>query len=941
MNLRQLFFFTYLGFLCLATGVNAQMGGPPSGPAKKSKPKIDRDPITAQFKSAELDAATKAALARAKEPGTLQAENAEADRIYLIRIVGVKKIEPEAVISQLTTHVGDALDKKAVAEDIRRIFGMGLFSDVVVEEEDGPQKSIVLNYVLTEKPTIHQIRIDGNDAISEDDIKDVIDLKAYQVADIPRIRGNLDKIKNLYMEKGYFLADVSYEVVKTKAEDIEKNEEQRPKVMAPDFVDVVFHVNERAKVQIDSIAFMGNEHFSGDTLRGVMQTKEAHLLGPITNWGTFHEEAFEIDIMLLEQFYQDHGYLNVQISKPRVQLSADKTSLAVHVAIVEGDQFHLGTLDITGDLVEADEERYKEKKEENPDAALFLKKNLLSKITLAEGDVLNRSQIGKDLVGITELYKDAGYAYVNVSPVTEVHEESRQVDLRLEVEKGPLVYIERIDIKGNVQTADEVIRRELRIYEGELYSAAMWRLSELRVQQLGFFEEVKFKSSPGSAPDQMVVEVFVKERSTGTMNVSGGYGTAGEGFIFQGQVAQNNLFGRGQTLSATVQWSRYRRIFDLRFIDPYLFYIATEPMTFAFSAYNTKQFLGSFTRSSSGGDLTLGFAAGRPLGVYSKKWLRTAPPGTEFYVPDFENLFFLLTYNVERVNVDDETLNIRRYDLPTNHPFYTTSLKPVLRFDQRNNRLFPTAGYYLELRTEFASRYLGSASFAGIENSLRNTYQDRGIAGGLWYLNTGAVANDFMRFGINLRAYYNFDRWFIWKDWVLKFNLDIGFLNTLGQTIIFENYFLGGLNTLRGYAYRSIGPVVFAEQLRPKNVTVPFVIGGNKQLLFNLELEFPLVRTLKLNGVLFFDAGNVYAPDQNFFYIGSKPQPLGTTNFDPVRDLPLGLFSAAGFGLRWLSPIGLLRFEFGFPITPRPMGTPGAPAAGDDWTFEFNIGQSF
>jgi outer membrane protein insertion porin family len=267
---------------------------------------------------------------------------------------------------------------------------------------------------------------------------------------------------------------------------------------------------------------------------------------------------------------------------------------------------------------------------------------------------------------------------------------------------------------------------------------------------------------------------------------------------------------------------------------------------------------------------------------------------------------------------------------------YTTSVKPLLQFDMRNNRLFPSAGYFFEVRSEFASAFFGSSLLAEIENQIMANEQNQGISGGLYYRRKPAQANFFSRFGVNGRVYYNFDSWFWLRSWVLKMNVDFGFLNTYGQNLISENFRMGGQGTLRGYYYQSIGPVGPVSRNQPNQHYYNFVAGGNKQVLMNLELEFPLLRMLGLNGVLFYDMGNVYGADEGLFYINTPNQKPWTKN------LSLGLYKSIGFGVRWQTPMGLIRLEWGIPINPRPAGTPGAPRNGDAGIqFDFNIGQSF
>ncbi|MBH1989296.1 MAG: outer membrane protein assembly factor BamA [Myxococcaceae bacterium] len=877
--------------------------------SKTKKNKTVRDPTLSRsaLPTAQFTEESEQAFKRSGQVGVLQAKSPTPGRIYEIRVIGAQKTEPEAVLVLLKSQINQPLHRESIQEDIRAILKMGLFADVQFHQDRGPNGSILLTIRLTEKATLYKVRFIGNQEILESGLEEVIDLKPYQIADVMRIRENAEKIRKLYIEKGFLLATVSYEIKASQATDLLKDET----VKATDFVEVIFHIEEDAKTKIDQITILGNRTLSTDRIKASMRSKEKHPLSFITQWGLYNEEMLDIDALLIEQLYQEHGYLNVQVSKPRAALSPDKTRISVHISLTEGEPFSLGTLEVDGDRLDYSED--------------FLRDH----IELQQGDVFNKTQLMKDLVSIQELYRDQGYAYVNISPEPQIHEQEHIVDLKLQIDPGPLVYFGRFEIKGNTSTVDEVIRRELRIYEGELYSASLLRLSEQRLNQLGYFESVQMDTKPSAQnPDHIDVEIVVKEKKLGQIQVGGGYGTGGEGLLFQGQVTQNNLFGRGQSLSAVVQLSAYRRIFELSFSDPYLLYLNREPVSFSLRAYHTQRFLIDYYRGNSGGELGFGYPIGSFLSPYSNRWYQNASPFWKPYVPDFENLRFYLSYMAERVEVEDSLEGINYWGWHLHQPRYTTSLKPVLQMDQRNNRLFPTAGYLLEFRSEFANAYLGSGLLDKLESQ--------------------STSNNFLRLGTTTRFYYNFDQWFFLKNWVLKLNVDFGFLNTFGVQIVSENFRLGGVQLgaatgLRGYYFQSIGPVLNVSQQYSTQPIQQINVGGNKQFLSNLELEFPIAKTLNLSAVFFFDLGNVYSPFENLFYIGHK----NLKNTHPQYWDPLGLFygmglySAAGFGLRWLSPFGALRFEWGFPLVRRPHGTPGIPAGDSPVQFLFTIGQSF
>jgi len=922
------------------TELEAAIGGgmaPPPKPGGKDKDKkgVERDPALIKLQQLKpLDEATKAALERSKQPGILEDVAPSAGLLFQIRVVGAKKIEPDAVIAQIGSRLGQPISEEQVADDIHHIFSMGLFTNIEVLQDEGPGASKILIYKLKEKPSVRKIIFKGNDSVGDDDLLEAIDLKPNFIVDVARAKENATKLRKLYRDKGFFLADVSAQIL--------GEENRKDESVTHDLVDVIFTIEENTKIKIEQISFVGNDHISEDDIKAIMRTREEHFLSFMNDIGTYREDVFDVDMMLIERLYQEKGYINVKVGKPRITLSHDKVALSIVIPITEGEQYRLGDLNVEGDfIVDADEA--KAIKESDPNKFVLSRDKLLSRIRQKSGDVFNRTQFANDVQSVEELYRDEGYAYVNVAMNPKLREGENVVDFDVNVASGPLIRIERIEIKGNDKTADEVIRREIRVYEGELYSSSLLRLSERRIRALGYFENVTVTEKPGSSPDKIVLEFAVTEKSSRQALVSGGYVTGGEGFVFQGQLADHNVFGRGQDLSLNVQWSRFRRIFELRFADPHIALMFDNPLFFSFSVYNSRRFLGSFTRLATGADVTLGYPIGAPLAPISRSWLKDASPDDLPYIPDFENLRLFLTYVGDRSEISNEVIGVRLWSLKTNQPRYTTALRATLQFDQRNNRLNPSAGFFSDIRSEFASSYLGALPLANLENSITEGSRGGEVENGLWFMKQQAKPNNFHRLSFNARAYYNFDKWFIWKDWVLRFNLDVGYLNTFGEEILMENYRLGALNSVRGYYFQSIGPVSRVGRVSPEQPLNEFVVGGNKQFVFNAELEFPLVRALNLSWVLFYDMGNVWASDENMFFIGGhSPTHVWTKPTDPLGIYEtLGLYASFGFGLRWLTPLGLFRFEWGIPATPRPVGTPGMRAGDSPILFDFSFGSSF
>ncbi|HYX92513.1 MAG TPA: outer membrane protein assembly factor BamA, partial [Myxococcaceae bacterium] len=564
-----------------------------------------------------------------------------------IRVEGNRRVEAAAVERALVQKRGDIFDAAKTPQDLRALWRLGYFSDVQLLVQRLPQGGVVYVVRVEERPTIHEVRLQGNQELSKDDFKESLDLRPNSILDLEQVRKNAKKIQEKYVDKGYFLAEVTWKLEKVP----ETNQ-----------VDVVFVIREHAKVQVRQITFVGNEKVPSSQLKEVMATKEASLLSFISGEGTYREEMFQRDLAMIQAAYYDRGFVNVKVEKPLVTISPDKRDIFIAIHIEEGEQYRIGQLDFSGDL-------------------LTPKERLASRMSSKEGALFNRSELGKDIQAITELYADQGYAYANINPLTRVNADARTIDLTFDIQQGRQVTIERIEITGNSKTRDKVIRRELRIYEGELFSGSGLRRSQERVNALGFFEKVEVTHKPGSSDDRIVVVVDVKEKATGTFQVGLGFSNV-ENFVFTAQVSQNNFLGWGQSASLSLQWSGLRRFGQASYFDPYFwdtqFIVSTD-------LYNVQGDYLEFVRNSTGGNLNVG----RHL---------------------WEDVMANLTYTLEFVNV--EPASSAAEQIPLFNRFrsgHTSSLRGSLTVDKRDNRLFPSKGYLLFGSVEFAPPWLGSS----------------------------------------------------------------------------------------------------------------------------------------------------------------------------------------------------------------------------------------
>jgi outer membrane protein insertion porin family len=786
-----------------------------------------------------------------------EAELAEGMTIRAIEVAGNRRVTAEDVRTYLKERVGMSFSAEALTEDVRELYGSGFFDDIEVDHvrrDDG----VRLRFLVRERPSIAKVSFEGNQEIDNDDLKEGIELKEATVLSQPAIRRSVQKIRDMYAEKGYFLAEATSSIIPMRDGEVE----------------VKFKITEHDQVSVRRVTFIGNEHLSTEELRSLMFTGNSgfFLFG---SGGPFRQDAFERDIAVLSALYYDRGFLSVSIGTPRIMLTPDRSGIEVSITIDEGPRFRIRQLRVY--------ERGADGKEVEP---IDGRRNLRMMVRAKSGDWFNRAELLEDLQAVRTLYRDHGYASVDATPQTNLDPATHEVDVIVPVERGPLVHFDRIEIRGNTKTRDKVIRRELEITEGDLFSESKLERSRKRINALGYFERVDVSTEQGATPDKMNVYIEVGERPTGTFQVGAGFSSI-ENFILTAQVQQANLFGNGQSLSLQIQWSGLRQLANVRFFEPYLL---DSPFSASIDLYDQLRAYVDFSQSSIGGALTIGYPLIEP------------------------ELYAYLTYTAEQDQVSTQQtstllgtssrVSVFR-SLPLANLFndgFTSSIRPSLTYDTRDNRLFPTAGIYLSASSELASSALGST-------------------------------NEFLRHRVTGRFYYP-----LGKGFVLKLNTEFGLVTSPSAegVPIFARFFLGGIFDVRGFLYRSIGPRVgLTSSTDPNSVPIPngAPIGGNMQYYQNLELEVPIVDAVGLRGVVFTDAGNAWNLESNYCkasqairYAAINPCFNGWDSLSTLR-------TSWGFGFRWFSPLGPLRFEWGFPFKPLPYEQASV--------FEFTIGNFF
>ncbi|MCX8072179.1 MAG: outer membrane protein assembly factor BamA [Candidatus Binatia bacterium] len=736
---------------------------------------------------------------------------AQAQRIDRVEIRGNQRVEEQAIRVQLGARPGVNFDEAMVDEDIRALWRTGFFDRVEADwsVENGQH---VLTYRVRERPYIKEVVIEGQKKISKEDIDAALKIRPNTILDVNKIQRGIEEVKKLYAKKGYLDARVEY-----KTEPLPDNQ-----------VRLRFHVDEGKIVRIAEIHFEGARAFSKRQLLKQMQTQEKWFLSFVTGAGNLDSEVLKTDLERLTAFYYDHGYIDVKIDEPKVERRKD--GLHVTIRIDEGRPYNVGKVEIAGDLL-SDMSPARER------------------LKLKPGERFRTSRLREDISMLTDFYGDAGYAFVNVTPDTDVDPNSRTVDVTYKVSKGPEVFIDRIIISGNTKTRDKVIRRELRLGEQEKFSGTKLKRSQERLRRLGFFEDINITTRKAAREDRLDLLVDVKEGSTGAFSAGAGI-SSGETYLFNVRLSELNFLGRGQRLILNADFGSIRRNISLDISEPY--FLDTE-LTLGFTAFNWQLIFDQFTRGGTGTAVRLLY----PLPALG--W-------DQLWGYSLEDTRLGLEYRLENAEITDVSALAPSQIAAEQGSSLTSSLTPRLYRDTRNHPFDPTAGSLQDISFEFAG--LGGQS-------------------------------KFFRFEARTRFYYPFYRSENWGTFVYSLGAQLGYGRGFGERVelpLFERYFPGGINSVRGFRILSLGQRVplmdpFGNNLGRTS------IGGSQQLIFNNDLIFPIVEAIGLKGVVFFDAGNAF--------LASRGIDLGEMRL------------ASGAGIRWLSPIGPLRIEVGFPLNPR------------------------
>ena len=760
-------------------------------------------PIAAEAQNstpAKAKGAGARAAAAATAPAAAPAEAAPvaAAPVRLIKslhVEGTQRIEPETALSYTKLRQGQGYTNETLDQAIKDLYASDLFADVTVSgAETG---DIVIR--VRENPIINRVILEGNKRLKEDKITKEIKLKPRQIFTRAAVRADVARIIELYRRQGRFAASVDPKMV-----SLDQNR-----------VDVVFEISEGPKSKVRQINIIGNHVFNDGKLRAQMATKEARFFRFMSSGTSYDQDRMAYDQQKLRQFYLTEGYADFRVTSAVAELTPDKKDFIITYVVEEGPRYKFGDVTVDSDIRDFDN------------------KKLAASLPIKKGDWYNAKAVEDTIDNINQTTGLFGYAFTDVSPEYQRDRDALTMSINFHIGQAQRTYVERVEITGNTQTQDKVVRREIRLAEGDAFNSFQVKRSQDRINSLGFFQDkFEIKQTPGSAPDRVVLGANVEEKSTGELQLSAGYSSL-ERFIIQANITQRNFRGRGQELRAGVNYSTYSKSIELGFTEPYLFdrNIAVGVDLFR-RDYNAFNYIGT-NRNTTYSQVSTGFQ------------VRAGVPLTEFWQLAGR---YGLTY--DQVGLDQgsfftngacDPLKAGRYLCEALGNRWTSSIGYSLIYDSLNSRLRPTRGH----------RFSFSQDFAGLGGDVR-------------YIRTRAEGAKF---------------WGLGGGFVASLNAEGGYIHSLessrGAGIdsvrITDRFYLGEPQ-FRGFDIRGVGPRVQRQYyttdstgkqvlITDRNQIVDDALGGRAYYLAKLELELPLgagAREMGLRPSIYVQAGSLF-----------------------------------------------------------------------------------
>jgi outer membrane protein insertion porin family len=750
----------------------------------------------------------------------ISAQAAEPFQASDIRIDGLKRVSSGSVFDALTIQPGDRVTDADISLATRALFETGFFDQVEVRA-DGD----VLVIEVTERPAVSRIDIEGNQAIKTEDLLDSLRRAGIVEGDVLK-RATLDQleqaIQRQYTSRGRYDATVSSEII----------EQDRNRV------GLKISIFEGSVATISRIAIVGNEAFDDDTLLGEMSLTEAGLFTWFSGSNNYETEKLNADVEAIRSYYLNRGYVNVEVSEPQVELSENLEDVFITITVNEGKEFRVGSVNVGGDqpidLSSAVEE-----------------------MTLQTGEIFSRRLVNEAVSTMSKKLGDAGYARAQVRAVPEINDEKQTVDVTLVVTPGPLVYVRRVEFRGNTDTSDVVLRREIPQLEASVSSAAAIEKGKINLQRLGFFSLVRVSTRPvPDQPDQVDVVYEVKEQASGSLSASVGF-SQGEGVLLGAAVSQKNFLGSGNALSFSLQSSSSTKEARFSFTDPYY---TIDGVSRGIDLYLKQtdfdeEGTADYTTDDTGIGLSFGYPISDESRVSTNFAIQNVNLKTAASVPSYIG-DFLVSEGLSRTARDAD--------------FVEYKVGAAYSFDTLNKAFLPTAG--TRHRVSFDLSIPGSDLEYYTASYLGETYVPVLDA----------------------------------EDVSLKFKTRLGYGDGFGDSEglpFLKNFFAGGIRSVRGYTYNSLGPQANGEQ-----------IGGNVLITGTAALQFPMPGVKETDQArlsLFTDAGQVYADNAE----------LGDLRY------------SAGLALAWMTPIGPLSFTYAAALN--------SESTDETEGFQFSIGSTF
>ncbi len=705
--------------------------------------------------------------------------------IARIRVEGNEILGSDVVLLRIRSQQGQIYDPQVVNEDIRRLFDLGFFDDIVVRVDDTPDGKELI-FVVKERPRIQAISVIGAKAIREADIIKAISTRTGGVINPRILSEDLARIREMYRRKGYYLAEVGYSLEQIDPRQARLN----------------ITVEEGNRLFIQEIEIKGADLLSERELKRELALTERGLLSWITGDGVLREELLERDAAALEAYYANRGFLDARVGHPEVEYLED--GIRIVFKIEEGPRYKIGSIAFRGDMLEPEE-------------------NLRKLVQLDDlqdrGAYFDRSVLRQDLQTLADHYTEFGYAFAQADVELDIQAEELLVNVTYVLYKGSLVYIRRVEIQGNTKTRDNVIRREMRLGDGDLFSGDLLARSKERLVRLDFFETVDIETVATEIPTELDLKVTVKEKPTGMISAGAGYSSL-DRLFFTGTILERNLFGKGYNLSFRGTFSGRRVMYDIGLTDPAW---RDTDLSVGKDLYYWTHDYRDYDRKAIGGRARFAY----PLGEYTRLYWN---------------------YRLEHYEITNVAETAAQRIRDAKGEKWASVAYAAIGRDTTDRRFNPSRG----------TRNLLSLEYAG------------GILQG---------DDNFIKAKLNSHFFYP-----LFWDTVFHWRGQVGFLfdNQGKEAPVFERFYLGGMDSVRGYP---------GWEISPRDPLTNDRIGGVKKFFTNVEYLFPLNKEIGLIGLVFFDAGNTWDDGQDF---GSD------------------LYKSVGTGIRWFSPLGPLRLEYGY-----------------------------